>query len=225
MSATQIDNAKLEAFMGQVVSDMGAMISAPLMVIGEKLGLYKAMAGAGSLSSAELAERTGVAERSRAGVAAKPGGRRLHRLRRRDGHLLAARRAGARSRRRGKPGLHPRSVRADRVALRRRGRRSPRRSARDGHGLARARSPALLRHRAVLPARLQGATSLPNGCRRSTASSRSSSAGARSPTSAAATVPPRSSWPRRSRTRVLRLRLPRRLDRAGAQAGRGGGCR
>jgi SAM-dependent methyltransferase len=64
VSATQIDNAKLEAFMGQVVLDMGATISAPLMVIGERLGLYKAMAGAGYLSSAELAERTGVAERS-----------------------------------------------------------------------------------------------------------------------------------------------------------------
>ncbi len=64
MSATEIDTAKLEAFMGQVVTDMGAVISAPLMVIGEKLGLYKAMAGAGSLTSAELAERTGVAERS-----------------------------------------------------------------------------------------------------------------------------------------------------------------
>jgi SAM-dependent methyltransferase len=64
VSATEIDNAKLEAFMGQVVTDMGAMISAPLMVIGEKLGLYKAMAGAGPLSSADLAGRTGVAERS-----------------------------------------------------------------------------------------------------------------------------------------------------------------
>ncbi|HZO61775.1 MAG TPA: methyltransferase domain-containing protein [Gaiellaceae bacterium] len=62
--ATVIDEAKLEAFMGRVVGDMGAMISAPLMVIGERLGLYRAMAGAGPLSSAELAERTGVAERS-----------------------------------------------------------------------------------------------------------------------------------------------------------------
>jgi SAM-dependent methyltransferase len=64
VSATQIDNGRLEAFMGQVVTDMGAIISAPLMVLGEKLGLYKAMAGAGQLSSADLAERTGVAERS-----------------------------------------------------------------------------------------------------------------------------------------------------------------
>ncbi|MCW3033576.1 MAG: class SAM-dependent methyltransferase [Solirubrobacterales bacterium] len=64
MSTTDINEAKLEAFMGQAVTDMGAIISAPLMVIGEKLGLYKAMAGAGPMTSAELAERTGVAERS-----------------------------------------------------------------------------------------------------------------------------------------------------------------
>jgi SAM-dependent methyltransferase len=63
MSATGIDEAKLEAFMGQAVTDMGAIISAPLMVIGEKLGLYKAMAGAGPLSSEEVAERSGAAER------------------------------------------------------------------------------------------------------------------------------------------------------------------
>jgi SAM-dependent methyltransferase len=63
MSATEIDEAKLEAFMGQAVTDMGAIISAPLMVIGEKLGLYKAMAHAGPLTSHEVAERSGAAER------------------------------------------------------------------------------------------------------------------------------------------------------------------
>jgi SAM-dependent methyltransferase len=64
MSTTSIDEGKLEAFMGQVVSDMGANISAPLFIIGERLGLYKAMAGAGPLTSQEIAQRTGVAERS-----------------------------------------------------------------------------------------------------------------------------------------------------------------
>jgi SAM-dependent methyltransferase len=64
MSTANIDEAKLEAFMGQAVTDMGAIISAPLMVIGEKLGLYKAMAGAGPLTSQEVADRSGVAERS-----------------------------------------------------------------------------------------------------------------------------------------------------------------
>src|SRR4051794_36593410 len=64
MSATEIDEGRLEAFMGQAVTDMGAVISAPLFIIGDKLGLYKAMAGAGPLSSQEVAERSGVAERS-----------------------------------------------------------------------------------------------------------------------------------------------------------------
>jgi SAM-dependent methyltransferase len=63
MGATEIDEGKLEAFMGQAVTDMGAVISAPLFMIGEKLGLYKAMAGAGPLSSQEVAERSGAAER------------------------------------------------------------------------------------------------------------------------------------------------------------------
>jgi SAM-dependent methyltransferase len=63
VTATEIDEARLEAFMGQVVTDMGAIISAPLMALGERLGLYKAMAGAGPLSSQEVADRAGVAER------------------------------------------------------------------------------------------------------------------------------------------------------------------
>jgi hypothetical protein len=63
MGATSIDEAKLEAFMGRAVTDMGAIISAPLMVIGEKLGLYKAMAHAGPLTSQEVADRSGAAER------------------------------------------------------------------------------------------------------------------------------------------------------------------
>ncbi|HZT90473.1 MAG TPA: class I SAM-dependent methyltransferase [Gaiellaceae bacterium] len=58
-----IDEAKLEAFMGRAVTDMGAIISAPLFVIGERLGLYKAMAGAGPLTSQQVAERSGAAER------------------------------------------------------------------------------------------------------------------------------------------------------------------
>ena len=64
MAATAIDEAKLEEFMGKALGDMGAIISAPLMVMGEKFGLYKAMAGAGPITSQELADRAGVAERS-----------------------------------------------------------------------------------------------------------------------------------------------------------------
>jgi SAM-dependent methyltransferase len=61
---SKIDEDRLQAFMGQAVTDMGAIISAPLFRLGERLGLYRAMAQAGSLSSEQVAERTGVAERS-----------------------------------------------------------------------------------------------------------------------------------------------------------------
>jgi SAM-dependent methyltransferase len=63
MSTTGIDEAKLEQFMSQAVTDMGAAMSAPLIVLGLKLGLYKAMAGGGPLTSAEVAERAGCDER------------------------------------------------------------------------------------------------------------------------------------------------------------------
>jgi SAM-dependent methyltransferase len=63
VATTSIDQAKLEAVMGRAVTDMGAVISAPLFILGEKLGLYKAMAGAGPLTSEEVAERSGTAER------------------------------------------------------------------------------------------------------------------------------------------------------------------
>ena len=58
-----IDQAKLEAFVGQAVVDMGAAISGLLLHLGDRLGLYKAMAGAGPITSAALAQRTGTAER------------------------------------------------------------------------------------------------------------------------------------------------------------------
>src|SRR6266702_4608474 len=58
-----IDEARLEAFVGQAVTDMGAAISGLLLHLGDRLGLYKAMAGAGPLTSAALAARTGTAER------------------------------------------------------------------------------------------------------------------------------------------------------------------
>ena len=58
-----IDDAKLEAFVGQAVVDMGAAISGLLLHIGDRLGLYKAMAGAGPVTSSTLAARTGTAER------------------------------------------------------------------------------------------------------------------------------------------------------------------
>ena len=64
MSSTMaIDQDALEAVVGKAVVDFGATISSALVVIGDKLGLYKAMAGAGPLTPAELAARTGTDER------------------------------------------------------------------------------------------------------------------------------------------------------------------
>ena len=61
--ANQIDQQKLEAFLGKVVTDFGAALSSSLVYIGQKLGLYKALAEAGPSTSAELAARTGTQER------------------------------------------------------------------------------------------------------------------------------------------------------------------
>ncbi len=58
-----IDEAKLQAFLSKAVGDFGTAASAALVAIGDKVGLYKAMAGAGPLTSTELAERTGTVER------------------------------------------------------------------------------------------------------------------------------------------------------------------
>src|SRR5437588_9787479 len=58
-----VDMDKLMAFLGQVIGELGATVNAGLIVVGDRLGLYKAMAGAGPITSAELADKTGTAER------------------------------------------------------------------------------------------------------------------------------------------------------------------
>jgi 2-polyprenyl-3-methyl-5-hydroxy-6-metoxy-1,4-benzoquinol methylase len=62
-SAQPINEAKLHEFVMKGVTEMGAALNAALIVVGDKLGLYKAMAGAGPLTSAELAARTKTTER------------------------------------------------------------------------------------------------------------------------------------------------------------------
>ena len=60
---TPLDMAKLEAFVFRAVDEVGATLNTALVVMGDRLGLYKALAGAGPLTPTELAERTGTAER------------------------------------------------------------------------------------------------------------------------------------------------------------------
>lgn len=55
--------AEVEAFVGQVVTDLGAAVSGVLVNIGRKLGLYASMAEIGACTSRELADTTGLRER------------------------------------------------------------------------------------------------------------------------------------------------------------------
>lgn len=64
-AAEEMDEAKLQEFLGKIMSDVGGAMSAVLVNIGDKLGLYKAMADAegSSITAEEFAKRTSVAER------------------------------------------------------------------------------------------------------------------------------------------------------------------
>jgi SAM-dependent methyltransferase len=67
MSATgqaqAVNEDKMNAFLGKVVGDFGASLSSALVYLGQKLGLYKALAAAGPVTPAELAQRTNTNER------------------------------------------------------------------------------------------------------------------------------------------------------------------
>ena len=58
-----VDPDKLNAFLGQALNDMGAAFQTALIIMGERLGLYKAMAGAGPMTAEELARKTETNER------------------------------------------------------------------------------------------------------------------------------------------------------------------
>jgi 2-polyprenyl-3-methyl-5-hydroxy-6-metoxy-1,4-benzoquinol methylase len=65
MSASEartINEDAMMAFLGKVIGDFGAALSASLVYIGQKLGLYKALAGS-SATPAELAKKTSTNER------------------------------------------------------------------------------------------------------------------------------------------------------------------
>lgn len=61
--APALDPDKLMSFVFRAVDEVGATLNAALVVMGDKLGLYRALAGAGPLTPAELADRTDTAER------------------------------------------------------------------------------------------------------------------------------------------------------------------
>jgi len=58
-----VDQQKLNQFVGKFVGDLGAAIRGPSILIGEQLGLYKALAAGGPMSAEGLAEKTDIPER------------------------------------------------------------------------------------------------------------------------------------------------------------------
>ncbi len=150
-----VDGAKLEQFVFRAVDEVGATLNAALVVMGDKLGLYQALAGAGGLTPVELARRTGVSERYvREWLNAQAAGGYVE-YDPAGGHLHAPARAGDRAHRREQPclpaGVLPdRPRRGDRLAAHRRGG-----THRRGRRLARAQPRRVRGLRALLPARLQ----------------------------------------------------------------------
>ncbi len=62
MSALTVDADRLNDFLNRFVGDAGATMHATTVVVGDRLGLYKALA-AGPATSVDLAKRTGLNER------------------------------------------------------------------------------------------------------------------------------------------------------------------
>jgi 2-polyprenyl-3-methyl-5-hydroxy-6-metoxy-1,4-benzoquinol methylase len=58
-----VDQARLEELTAQVASDAAGAVVLPLALIGDRLGLFTALAASGPATAGQLAERTGLAER------------------------------------------------------------------------------------------------------------------------------------------------------------------
>ena len=217
---TPLDAAKLEQFVFRAVEEVGATLNAALVVIGDGSASTARWPAPARSPPRELAERTGTAERYvREWLDAQAAGGYVT-YDASERYTLPPEQAIAFCDE-GSPAYLPglfqkRSARC----WTRRGSPTPPAPAPASAGTSTTctstTAPSASSARATSP------TWSRPGCPRSTASSQSSSAARASPTSAAATAPRRSSWPRRSPTRVLRLRLPRGFDRDRAPARRGG---
>jgi len=59
-----LDQGKLQQFVQKMLGDLGGATSIALVRIGHSLGLYKAMEGAGPMTSAQFASKASIAEQS-----------------------------------------------------------------------------------------------------------------------------------------------------------------
>src|ERR1700712_399281 len=61
--STPVDPERLEAFMGQFVADMGATAAGASVIVGDRLGLYRALAEVGPATAEQVATQAGGAPR------------------------------------------------------------------------------------------------------------------------------------------------------------------
>ena len=210
---------KLNAFVGRMVGELGSAMNASLALMGDKLGLYKAMAGAGPLTSEELAERTGTTERYvREWLAAQAAGGYVD-LRPGDRPLHAAAGAGDRACRRGQPGVPAGAFQTHRRGSSATSRRSSRRSApaRASAGTSTTSACSAAPSGSSAPATTP--TRRTSGSRRSTASSAKLERGAKVADvgcgHGASTIIMAQAFPN---SHVRRLRLPRGRRSSAARA-------
>src|SRR5437870_3271538 len=63
VAQSAVNAEKLNAFVGRMLGDLGALTNAVLVHVGDQLGLYKALVASGATTSTALARRTGTSER------------------------------------------------------------------------------------------------------------------------------------------------------------------
>ena len=220
-----LNEGKLNELLGKVVGDLSAGYGGVMVSLGDKLGLYKAMKGAGPLSSHEVAKRSGCAERYvrewlNSQVAA--GYIDYHP---KSAHLRAERRAGLCA-----GGGHLTGVHSDRLAGRvldvvRRAEGAQVDPQRGRRPVGRARRAAVLRGGGVLPQRLsrQPGRRMAAGAQWRHGEARARRQGRRR------RLRPRpfdgADGAGLSELQVLGLRRPSRLDRHRTQGRAGGGRR
>ena len=125
MAITDIDEQKLEQFIGLAATEVGAALNVALVTLGDELGLYRAMADGQPVTPQELADRTGTQERyirewlnvqAASGYVVyeqrhlRPPARARPRARRRGEPVLDARHVPVRERRRGDPRAPGRAI-------------------------------------------------------------------------------------------------------------------
>ena len=182
------DQQRLDELLGRAVGDFGGALQVAMGIVGDRLGLYRALRDGGAQEPSTLAQRTRTNERyvrewldnqAAGGYVTYDPATKRYALSPEQAMALADEDSPAFL-----PGgwqvlprRHPGpAAAAGELQVRRR------------HGLGRAPRRPLRRHRALLPAGLRREPGHRPGCRRSRASSRSSRPAATSPTSAAATA-------------------------------------